>query len=394
MDNTISIQDVAKEKHEQILFYKTAKNIANQLLQENIDAKGKRRSKWESRIIENNIAQLRNQIKLVNNARKPDSLDKLFGTINEFGLPKKQITKLELEFAKFQLLFAISRHSISYSVVYDMYWNTEGTVSEHLDIALSKKSIKELVKYTPSIIEKLYNEALPFLKSIKEYNGIVTILIDTIQKKELLGDALFNLTIPPIIEGLVRQFAKVVYKRQNPLLTNKEVESYISKFQSLETLINKGNWQPDIKLTFSQAIFRSKYIPHEQFAEVIEAEKIYREVNRDTVEMLLEAQQLVQEIKQDKDNQEKRERIEQLLLLSHTYIHGPKPKDVIMMVSIEIELQFLLRRYKDDRNDIVHGNLADFDHSWKVYTNLSAIYGLYKVIDSYHIEHKIQNGFL
>jgi len=49
-------------------------------------------------------------------------------------------------------------------------------------------------------------------------------------------------------------------------------------------------------------------------------------------------------------------------------------------VSIKVELQFLVRRFKDDRNEMIHGGFASYNKKWKSNIYLSAVIALYKLM--------------
>ncbi|QPH40090.1 hypothetical protein [Pedobacter endophyticus] len=42
-------------------------------------------------------------------------------------------------------------------------------------------------------------------------------------------------------------------------------------------------------------------------------------------------------------------------------------------VSIKVELQFLVRRFKEDRNEMIHGGYESYNKKWKSNSYLSAI---------------------
>ena len=52
-------------------------------------------------------------------------------------------------------------------------------------------------------------------------------------------------------------------------------------------------------------------------------------------------------------------------------------------INLRIRLHFLIRRYKEDRNNMIHGKFEGFNHKWKNYIYLSAIEQIYDVIKEY-----------
>ena len=52
-------------------------------------------------------------------------------------------------------------------------------------------------------------------------------------------------------------------------------------------------------------------------------------------------------------------------------------------INLRIRLHFLIRRYKEDRNNMIHGKFEGFNSKWKNYIYLSAIEQIYDVIKEY-----------
>ena len=46
-------------------------------------------------------------------------------------------------------------------------------------------------------------------------------------------------------------------------------------------------------------------------------------------------------------------------------------------------LNFLIRKYKDDRNLIIHGNFEAFNHKWKNYINYAALLKVFNAFKNY-----------
>jgi hypothetical protein len=58
-------------------------------------------------------------------------------------------------------------------------------------------------------------------------------------------------------------------------------------------------------------------------------------------------------------------------------------------INLRIKLHFLIRRYKNDRNQIVHGNFEDFNQKWKNFMYLSAIEEIVNCIQEYDVLYQI-----
>jgi hypothetical protein len=62
--------------------------------------------------------------------------------------------------------------------------------------------------------------------------------------------------------------------------------------------------------------------------------------------------------------------------------------EATIRTSIKVKLQFLVRRFKEDRNSIIHGNYTDFDKGWKCYIYLAAIKKILETIKLYEEHYK------
>ncbi len=382
MDSLDGIEKkIAKER---LTFIKATKLLASKLLAENKQAKDSTKTSWEYKVIENNIKQLKQAICNLNSWRTPTGINNYIEL--RLSLLKDRdsnvVDTIVRPIQENAIAFDIARYSLNYSIIYDMYWNQDGTIGEHTEIALGHQSIETLTKYLPSLIQKLHEKAIPFFRANSIFKTFGILISDIIDKRETIGLQICNISMPPIIEGLVRQFAILVYLRQNPEKNFKQAEDYIAAYQSLEKLITNSKWKDDIPIDLPRAVLRGRYI---QDDTLIHAQQFYDSHVQLNHEIQTELKNILDlsKGKWDSNPEEKScllTRIQNVINKTQQYTKQIPPD---IRVSLNVELQFLLRRYKEDRNNIIHGDIDAFNHEWKFYSNLSAIYGIYKVVSNY-----------
>lgn len=59
------------------------------------------------------------------------------------------------------------------------------------------------------------------------------------------------------------------------------------------------------------------------------------------------------------------------------------PGEAEQKINLSIMLNFLARKYKDDRNTLIHGNFEALNHEWKNYINYAALLEVTKVYREY-----------
>jgi hypothetical protein len=379
-----SYQELVSER---IHFLKTAKALANKLLQENLVARQKKHSRWQEKVIAKNIEQLKGHISAINKFRHDKAL-------SDFVNYKKTVGDSSADFdtrtngliqsvRTFSLLFDIAKCSLSYSVIHDLYWISDGTVDEHLDIATGIKPITTIAKYCDHVILRIKLHVIPYLQNECAYADISTIANEVINGFENRSFMATNILLPSIIEGLTRKYLIQVYSRQNPIETLEDASNYVARFQSLETLIVKGDWKNDIPIRFMEAIQRGSYIDDPQLVaakDMADNQDRIMAIINDTNSKL----QDLPDKKPFRQNELEEKYPEYAQIYKKYFPQIVRLEKVKINISIRVQLQFLIRRYKDVRNRVAHGNLDGSDHKWECYLNLSLLYRLYESIKEYN----------
>jgi hypothetical protein len=370
------------------------KQIANRFLSENLSIKDNHKSRWEAKVIENNISQLKVIILKANRELEPKALDKFvsgrvdqqkyFINQNSFlGLPdiSNYLQGSMNHFEEFNVL----RYSPSYSITHDLYWITDGTVGEQIDVALGKSLPDVYEKYCASKVNELRNTVIPFLYNSKDYGATASLLNDIVSKFQINSFLASNILLLTVVESMVRELGRYVYSKQNPSRSRDDAEKFVFQFQSLETLIIKGGWRDDCPIRLTEALMMAQYIddPYLERAVILAKQNklVSDKINADLFEMYsmlpLNTKEPLSDTLREKlaaKLQESKETSKGLLVSS---------PDHTVNISLTTNLHFLLRRYKDDRNSIVHGNYHEFNKGWKTFIYLSAVVKVFNLIKKY-----------
>lgn len=373
------------------------KIIANQYLTENKKIKDNHEHKWESEVIENNIKQLKRIITTANKGLEQDELEKYAASqLLSFAEFKNS---LKVEFDNGETIesymtrmmhgleqFEIFTYSPGFSIVYDLYWIPDGTVGDQRNVALGTQSPDLYEKYCVHRIAVMKNEMLPYLQKKPAYQKHIRLLQDILDSFGKSSFLYINIVLITAAESLVRELCSFVYAKQNPAKSQDEIQAYIYEtFNSLETLILKADWKEDIPIPINEATAQSRFITEPSLnkgADLMEQHKVaLKKVEAEMAKVT----SLIDQANSEKIPNDANLRNTIREILSTVEEHGKDllVKDAKIEVTIRARLQFLLRRYKEDRNSIIHGNYADFDKGWKTYVYLSAITKIFELIKEY-----------
>lgn len=381
----ITIPTVWDLKSERISFLKGLSRTANQLSEENKNA-GPASSKWEREVIANNIVQLKAFILQFNKDLHPTEVTKYatlkFNNYNAYPDPStlQHYALITVQKIKEECLYMeIARFSLKYSIVHDLYWITDGMVKEHIEIAMGEKAPDSLEVHCSSKIEFIEDEVLPYMNTNADYVSSGKMLTEIISNFNQNSFLTTNILLPVVIENMVRTLAKVVFLNQNPEKKIEDAEKHVNNFMSIETLILKGGWQNDIPIGFYDAVLKSKYIADSQLAD---ANKLFEDFNTVKLEVFKLIQPLKDLILDSSISQEEKitasRRINEQSILLLEPFNGVEKKPVL--VSLKVKFQFLIRKFKDDRNHVIHGQFADLNKKWKCYINFSALIKTWELI--------------
>lgn len=357
--------------------------MANLFLEENKSIKSKLTSKWEEERVESNIANLKEIIIGINKELSDEAIKKyVTESLVDFMASKKEKKytfggHLLKNFTESMLPFDIAKYSLCYSIDNDFYWVKDGTVKDHYEVALGLRDPETFGIYCGEKITFIQKYILPYLASSSDYNG--ELLASVVSNFDHQKAANSNILLMVVIEGMVRAMCTQLYLRQNPGETVDQAVKFIRKFQSMESLIMKPNWKDDIPYDFFAAISLSKHINDPQLTLTKEKLKAAESFHQE----ILQRSRSISAILADTTltDSEKQERAS---VLTNAALENIAPwidfEKQSVYVSIKMELQFLVRRFKDDRNEMIHGGFASYNKKWKSNIYLSAVIALYKLM--------------
>lgn len=374
-------------KQERIIELKKLKKLANKYLAENTREKELNPKSWEREVHEKNIKQLK---KIITQLKKKLTEKALVEYIKKAIEPKYQVEQLYERMRESSLAFKIITFSPSYSVVNDLHWIDDGTVRNHIDIAIGEKSPEILGNYLGLKLQFAEAEIFPYLEKDDKYFQVINIFTIALNQAKKGNYLACNILLITGIESLVRLLAKFVYSNQNPEFSEEEVNHYIyERFLSLERLILKGDWKEDLLVTLADAIMMSDYVHDASIKKAIELEtkhleaqkKLKERLKKFYTDILNESNNENQEnvLKVIEDGQEEIEAFQHDLIPINEKNIG---------ITFRTRLTFLCRRYKADRNKLIHGKFDTVDKKWKTYIYWTALKKVFLVLKEYNERYK------
>ncbi|WP_222537020.1 hypothetical protein [Pedobacter polysacchareus] len=373
-----------------VVLYKTRKTqlkkvreIANRLLNENKEVKPQKNTTWERERVENNIARLKEIIAGINK-NLTDEAVKVYVFTKIADLRKKKekngssFGKTILKnFKESILLFELAKYSVSYSIENDFYWNKDGTINDHLELALGIRHPDTFGVYCEGKVIFIQEHVIPYLASSSTYNcDLISSIMSDFKHQQYANS---NILLMVVIEGMTREMCKQLYIRQNPTKSIKYAEEFVRSYQSLETLVNKPNWKNDIPHDFFAAVEMANFIDSPQLEEAKQKLKKYESSSRSALVRMEELLKILSD--QAMSDVERNEKASAVIVgfsgEFKSWISCDREK---VYVSIKVELQFLVRRFKDDRNEMIHGRFDSYNKKWKSNIYLSAVIALYKLM--------------
>lgn len=353
---------------------------------------------WKKNFIKRNITILKSIIQKVNKAENPDKLIQ-YNKIYAWGNDRKpsEHESLKEHFRLFSeilgqgtsqsLFFQTIRCSPITSYYNDFGWFPHGSVDEHIKFALGEVDESIFDKYLPVQVKQISYLQETFFKrdDYVENREVLMSILHLIKRKELVSA---NILIITLIEGIVRKFCLQIYKKQNPNKSASEIERFIYHSNpSLEFLILNKEWKPDIPVRFTEIMTAYSHSEHEIIYEVEEKYKNHLKAQ----DSIIKRSNDLAEILSDKvnsyggmsDNEFKKHILEEINHLKLLCDELMKDEDEIVMIPICVYLDFLIKKIKDDRNKIIHGQFLLFKQKWTTLIYLSALELLIKKIEFY-----------
>ncbi len=222
-------------------------------------------------------------------------------------------------------------NSVHSSIISDIMWSGDISVEDAVDLAAGKLDLETLGKYLPEKIKFIKSEFLPYLKNSK-YSRHTEAINEVLQCEKKGLNRACNLLLLTTIEGLVRDLAEFLNEQQE-LNTDLKHE----KFNSLDSLLRNGNWKEDFEIsrTDLEMLQQSKPPYVVNYSIPIDFERVGT-------------------------------------------IGEPKIK-----INLKTRLDFLRRRFKEDRDMILHGQYSEYGSNWHLYVNFSCLQQVMRTLKDY-----------
>ncbi len=217
------------------------------------------------------------------------------------------------------LLILVSYYSC---IEMDILWDSDISVLQAIKISQGKLTQSDLLKNLPCKVRFINKTILPFIEKSKLYNPHYKILRESMKSYEKKLYCGCNLLLLVSIEGLVRDLGYYLIDKQ--ALDKSKLKD---EYSSLDSFLREIPWKKDIEIDSNKLLF-------------INSEYKFRE---------------------DK-----------------TYDINPS-----VNVDLKNRLDFLRRRFKEDRNLILHGLDTEYGNPWNLYMNFSALTEVFMTIKSF-----------
>ncbi|NRT14759.1 hypothetical protein HNP99_001103 [Flavobacterium sp. 28A] len=205
------------------------------------------------------------------------------------------------------------------TIVYDILWASNIAVSDVINLSQNKVDNNNLIRKFPDMIKYIKTDIIPYLESIPLYKSKAETLKEA---TEAFAVKLYKATSSLILielDGLVRLLGGFLIEKQN--IDKKLLKP---KYHSMDSYLRNVPWLLDYEIETSKLKF----------------------------------------------------------LTGDFVFHKDYKIDKIEKISLETRLGFLKRRFKGDRNSILHGDIV-FGETWDLYVNFSALFEVYQTIKFY-----------
>lgn len=388
-------------KTQRIEALKRLKALANVYLEYYKQVAKQNNFKWVAAKTDSSMKALKSIIARINIDLQPSKLDvycrplpefkgkSIKNFLEDYGNPDNQIA---LEFVhnrltqvnEFTTLYSITALAPEKNIIHDITWLRDGTVAEHIKIGLGEMDVSILGKYLPSKIKFIEDEVVPYYLSSGTYSEHLKIIKQAILLSSQEDYLSSNVLLITVTESIVRKLCAFVFLKQNGNISKDKVDEYVYRnFYSLDALLQKGEWKNDYPGSLADAL--TKYIDvneetlnvaREKYNRHIKAkERVFKRV--DALEDYIRNENLSDE---EFDPEFVRTRAE---VIQQEMNHLISIDDFQIFISLRVMLHFLIRKYKDDRNLIVHGDFDNLNHKWKNFVSFSALVRVYEVDMAY-----------
>jgi len=227
-------------------------------------------------------------------------------------------------------LTLIILHSYYGTIITDIHWITDLPFDYTFKMSAGQLELELLGKELPNRIEQIREFLQEEREIFHEYESHFQIVDEALECYDLGMKKALNLLTITSIEALVRKFGEYLIEKQEL-----KVDLESGKYNSIDTFLRLIPWKFDMD-----------YV------------KSYVYLITGTTD------------RYDKDEQARTIKDED------SFIEGKR-------VNYKIRLDFLRRRFKENRDIIVHGEETEYDKDWQSYINVSALYEVLKTMKEY-----------
>lgn len=391
-----SLKSLSKLANHYLSYYKTLKN--------------QKTEKWIDNKAENSIQQLKEIITQINKDLHPKKVElyckpmptfeKLSvadilsdGKSDERNIINEYLGEL-LEQTNWNFaVFDIIRFAPEQNIIHDITWLTDGTLKNYIEIGLGEKTVEFFECYLSSNIQEVEENLIPYFKKENGFSEKIKIIEHAIKHSKNENFLISNILLITVTESIVRELCKFIYQEQNINYSPEKVDEYVNrKFTSLDKLISNGNWKNDYPIGLVEAISTYRDVSEENINNWRVKYQKHKKANRKIKQLTYNFSEVLKTV--DTTNEE---------LLRNKFLDNLKSLEDLMpdllsddekeiKINLATMLNFLIRKYKDDRNLIIHGNFETFNHKWKNYISYAAILKVFDTYKNYHDLYAKQNG--
>lgn len=347
---------------------------------------------WQRKLSNRNITLLKGIINKLNKLQHQDKIAQYLAALkptttlstNATEKEKKKLYDNQLEnfniiFTQgvpFFLMMEINRCSPFMSYVNDLTWFKLGTIGEHMEFGSGKADGTVFEKYLPYQM-KVLAEAKETFFNIEPYSDDYTLLDSALTLISLDNYSSANVLIITLTEGLLRKFCVQLYKKQYPESSDKDADFFVyHRNSSVQVLLKNSIWKKDIPVLFSDFLTEYKHTDNPTVNTFEEKFKTHQQANERLTKKAIQAQKIISNHLQQpiSSNEEFSISIQKLMdEMSEEAKNLMNEEDKIVMIGIDTYFDFLAKKLKEDRNNIIHGKYSLFNEKWKTLVYLAAL---------------------
>lgn len=387
-------------KAERITHLKTLRALANKYLDQYKELKNSGPKTWVSMKSESAIKSLQEIIARINKDLHTKNVEAYCRPRPEVSIPvckwddtafapqKKEHNRFWGEIWRQAqpgfLQIDILRLSPEQNIKYDITWLTDGVVGDYMEIALGIKDVTILSKHLPSSISDVKIVALPFYETLPGFAHRVNLINKAITHSKEKDYLTSNILLITVTESIVRELCYHVYRKQNPDKDELDAHNHVyNTFTSLEKLITSGNWKDDFPKKITSAV-TTYFDVNEPTINLLRSKvNAHNKAYRKIVDTMNEQAEILDPEKEAISEEQRLLLLKQIAEMEKFSKDWIGPDNVDIKINLSTMLNFLARKYKDDRNTLIHGRFETLNHEWKNYINYAALLEVTKVYKDY-----------